>query len=447
MDPAGNPANRYPCYWDGLRTVEAAHQLHDVWRERNADKRTFTHTSRSSGTSARLDRWLVSEALRAWVSPGPGAVGEAFGYPGDHLGVSLSLTTPGATSTGGGAWRLPLHLLDDEEFCTSIAACIPLHFADHPITPAYSHRQRWEGLKREVRDIAVGRSLVLARQRRLAVLDLEADSRTAQAAYAANPAHAAALTAWQEAHQLLQMLNEVEARGAALQAGLVWQQYGEQSTFWFHHVARERQAQTAIASLRDGPAADSPVVPLDTPGGRHTGLRILERFYSGASPTGLFAARPVNLAAQDTLLQAIDRRLPADAAAVGEGEHGDGRLTQAELAKALHGLPRGKSPGRDGFPYEFYIRFWEHLGAALTDVLQEAFTDDAELALPTSMLHGRITLLHKGRGADRGMPASYRPITLLNTDYKIAARAIASRVGPLLNHGACWLASPVRECA
>ncbi|EIE18190.1 polymerase-like protein, partial [Coccomyxa subellipsoidea C-169] len=29
--------------------------------------------------------------------------------------------------------------------------------------------------------------------------------------------------------------------------------------------------------------------------------------------------------------------------------------------------------------------------------------------------------------------ASYRPITLLNTDYKLATRAIASRIGPLLS--------------
>ena len=41
--------------------------------------------------------------------------------------------------------------------------------------------------------------------------------------------------------------------------------------------------------------------------------------------------------------------------------------------------------------------------------------------------------MYKGKGADRESPASYRPITLLNTDYKLAARAIASRIGPLLN--------------
>ena len=50
------------------------------------------------------------------------------------------------------------------------------------------------------------------------------------------------------------------------------------------------------------------------------------------------------------------------------------------------------------------------------------------------MTEGRVTLLYKGKGADRAQPASYRPITLLNTDYKLAARVIASRLGPLLNH-------------
>ncbi|CAL8467796.1 g7339 [Coccomyxa elongata] len=88
----------------------------------------------------------------------------------------------------------------------------------------------------------------------------------------------------------------------------------------------------------------------------------------------------------------------------------------------------------DGIPYECYQRFWPALGQELTDVLHEAFITEASPALPPSLLQGRITLLYKGKGADRESPASYRPITLLSTDYKLAARTLASRLGPVLNH-------------
>ncbi|CAL5223395.1 g5903 [Coccomyxa viridis] len=44
-------------------------------------------------------------------------------------------------------------------------------------------------------------------------------------------------------------LNAAALHSAAVQAGVVWQHYGEQSTFWFYHLARERQAQTTITQL------------------------------------------------------------------------------------------------------------------------------------------------------------------------------------------------------
>ena len=67
-------------------------------------------------------------------------------------------------------------------------------------------------------------------------------------------------------------------------------------------------------------------------------------------------------------------------------------------------------------------------------MLSEAFQPGGPASVPADMTEGRVTLFYKGKGADRAQPASYRPIMLLNTDYKLAARVIASRLGPLLKH-------------
>ena len=189
------------------------------------------------------------------------------GYPGDHLGVSLSLTSPASTLYGSAAWRLPLHLLDDQPFCERIAAEIPAFLAARPLGDAVNRGSRWMDLQRT--SIAAQRAL-------------ESDSQTAHAAYERTPT-AETLLAWQDTHHLLQALHTEAAKGAALQAGIVWQFYGEQSTFWFHHLARERQGRTELQALRTGSAPDSPRVVLDHPAGRDQGGDLLRAYYSGES--------------------------------------------------------------------------------------------------------------------------------------------------------------------
>ena len=104
-------------------------------------------------------------------------------------------------------------------------------------------------LKRSIRLFASSRVLAAAKLRRQALRALEADSRAAQRRYETHPTDAAALLQWRQAHHTLQELNAGASQAAALQAGVVWQHYGEQSTFWFYHLARERREQTVIHSL------------------------------------------------------------------------------------------------------------------------------------------------------------------------------------------------------
>ena len=68
VDPAGAAGARMAGYYDGLRIVETEHQLYDVWRDRHPDGRTFTHAGTAGLSAARLDRWLLSQQLRPWVS-------------------------------------------------------------------------------------------------------------------------------------------------------------------------------------------------------------------------------------------------------------------------------------------------------------------------------------------------------------------------------------------
>ena len=45
---------------------------------------------------------------------------------------------------------------------------------------------------------------------------------------------------------------------------------------------------------------------------------------------------------------------------------------------------------------------------------------------------GIITLIHKGKNVSRANLANWRPITLLNTDYKILAKVLAKRLNTVL---------------
>ena len=58
----------------------------------------------------------------------------------------------------------------------------------------------------------------------------------------------------------------------------------------------------------------------------------------------------------------------------------------------------------------------------------EAYQGPADCSHSPTQAHGTVTLMYKGRGS-RSDPASYRPITLRNTDTKLLAKALADQWG------------------
>ena len=87
-------------------------------------------------------------------------------------------------------------------------------------------------------------------------------------------------------------------------------------------------------------------------------------------------------------------------------------------------MKKGKTPGSNGFPVEFFRCFWLEIGPFLHRAITTTF--EGEVGLP-SHREGIITLIPK-KGKSPHTYKGWRPITLLNTDYKIVSTAISNRL-------------------
>jgi hypothetical protein len=102
----------------------------------------------------------------------------------------------------------------------------------------------------------------------------------------------------------------------------------------------------------------------------------------------------------------------------------EGLVTEQELDQALKTTKNNKSPGTDGLPAEFYQAFWPDIKDVLLEALNSAYlTQNLSITQRQSM----ITLLPK-KEKDPLYLKNWRPISLLNTDYKLLAKCIAMRI-------------------
>jgi hypothetical protein len=106
----------------------------------------------------------------------------------------------------------------------------------------------------------------------------------------------------------------------------------------------------------------------------------------------------------------------------------DGPISYGECLLAIRGMKNGKSPGSDGLGKEFYDKFFYLFGNDFVSVINRAYTDGA---LSESQRTGYITLLCKNPACPENL-SNWRPISLLNVDYKIISKSLANRLRKVL---------------
>ncbi len=193
----------------------------------------------------------------------------------------------------------------------------------------------------------------------------------------------------------------------------LWTQIGDKCNKEFFNAVKQKRFNSGLKQLRryDGTLTKDP----------EEMLQIATDFYRD-----LLTAQPVS----SETLRKREEVWAAITPTVSEEMRSSLRepFSQEEIAEALHALPVLGCPGEDGLPLAFFLKYWDLIKVQVCEALQEIVNTGV---LPARFGEGMIFLIPKGEGVADEIQ-KWRPITILNTVYKILAKAISLRLQPLL---------------
>jgi hypothetical protein len=183
-------------------------------------------------------------------------------------------------------------------------------------------------------------------------------------------------------------------------------EFDEQPSLYFYKRLENRREKSTLEELLN----DKNELITDQKGV----LEEAKKFY-----TNLYKDEPVDVMAQDEILQKIDKNISA-----ANFQRLERDLTVPELKYALGKMKNNKTPGTDGIPSELYKQFQELLLPILLRVSKEC---ELLNRMPQTQRDALIALLYKDKGEKKDL-ANWRPISLLNVDYKIITKALANKL-------------------
>lgn len=398
----------------------AARHLHqrlpglvDVFRQRHPQRVSYTHHQGAS--AARLDRWYARGSVADFCMQ----CHTSDTTPSDHRPVILQLAAKQGAQQGHGLPRARLHqVLADtaarqhlEQYIQHTAAAAPEEdgaFLDWWVGWKVGVLHETMQCAREVRQ---RQAATLVQARRQAALGITAAYEAVERA--TTPAQAAAaLRQVTQARQ--QWCESVRQQAAAAE----WQQRRD----WVHNRERPNPRLTGwldpekAAPARAVPPLQSPVTGRIVAGGKPLAQLVVE-YWARVS-----ADPVVDHAATQEVLAAVREAGLTLSEVVADGV-GAVEVSQGEVMAALKHSAPGKAPGLDGLPVELYRRYAD----VCAPLLSRLYTAIGRLGrVPAGFTDGVIKVLPKGGG--EAQVGNYRPITLLNTDYRVLAKVLAYRL-------------------
>jgi hypothetical protein len=373
--------------------LKKENNLTDIWRQLNPDKKQFTWRRKHGTDKSRIDFWLIDSNIIPLVHSTD--IRPAVINYTDHLAVSLKIKK--SIKRGPGYWKFNNKHLQDKEYCDLIVNAIK-RCKEFQLP----NKVKWEACKYEIKVISLNYSKRKSKARNNRTQYLEHTLKCLLSEESANEAKIS------EIENELKEIYDSKASGALVRSRIQILEESEKCTNYFLSLEKSKQNRKTITSLKlNGRQAKTIKEILDTE------VSYYEALYKSNSPPN-----------PDSYLNDInlENRLSEEEANICEGH-----LTLQECSEALHSMKLNKSPGLDGLTVEFYLKFWPHLSSLVFNSFIDSFYNKE---LSNSQKQCIFSLLYK-KGDSENLE-NWRPISLLNIDYKILARALAQRLQKVL---------------
>ena len=409
VDQHVNPNNKSIGYLRNLSLLMEQLDLSDIWKIRHPDKVRYTRRekTRFGFKQSRIDHFLVSPGIEYCVKN----TDILPGIRSDHSLLKLSLLNEQEQQRGRGIWKLNVSLLDDKNYRDFMKKVIDRAIKD--CINLQDSTKSWDYIKCCIRTESISFSIKQNKDKKHKFETLEKRKFEVEEKLCTVP-NPETLEEYNIIKEQLDELHNERAHGSFIRSRAKFIQEYEKPSKYFLSLEKANNKLNHIRALINN-------------GTRYTNINdILElqksyfsRIYGKTIET------------TDESNTEIDRYLKSiEIPTLSEHSRSicEQNITLKEIKIAVDNLSSNKSPGPDGIPIEFYKTFWPEIGELVFQSFINGF-DKGELI--DSQKQGIITLIPK-KGKDLTDLKSWRPLSLLNTDYKIIAKTLGNRLRTVL---------------
>ena len=383
---------------DFIETLIDKFNLNDSWRIKNPNTKRYSWRQSHPLIQCRLDFWLISDSLYDKIVD----IDIKPSIRSDHSAITVQFQSIPSSKIGPNFWKFNSNLLADTEYTDIMKNNLKSWNEEYDMD---DKRIKWEIIKYEIRKFTIQYSKKIKRIKNQRQQQLERKLRDLEK----NLNFGNNITEYNEVKQELIQLEDETIKGLIIRSKVQWHEEGERSTKYFLGLEKSRGLKKHVRKLKleNGKITTDP----------EQILKAQVNYYSNLYSSNL----------QDDYYDFSKYYDNVQALTEGDKIRCEGVITVKECEEVLTSFKNDKSPGNDGITSEFYKCFWGEICNDLVGCFNYAY-EKGELS--TSQRQAVITLLDKGK--DRLLLENWRPISLLNVDYKIASKVLAHRLDNII---------------